>query len=352
MAEFSQAAVGWAARDDSGVLSPFNFSLREARGDDIILRVLYCGICHSDLSTIKNEWGSARYPLIPGHEIVGTVIKAGPGVRKFRINDKVGVGYMADSCLDCDSCNQDAENYCAKLVRSFNSKYTDGSTIYGGFSNFVIVKEHFGVRIPEGLPLERAAPLMCAGTTVYSPMRYFGFNEAGKHLGVVGLGGLGHLAVKFAKAFGMRVTVISTSPSKEKEATEVLGADSFLLSSVPEQLKAFTSTMDGILDTTSAIHQLPPLFSLLKVRGKLILLGGASKPLELPAFSIIQGGKILAGSCIGGIKETQEMIDFAAMHNITADVEVIGIDYVNKAMERLDKGDIRYRFVIDVANTI
>nr|CAD1826548.1 unnamed protein product [Ananas comosus var. bracteatus] len=308
-------ALGWAARDASGVLSPFSFSRRSGGEDDVTIKILYCGICHTDLHIIKNDWGNAAYPVVPGHEIVGIVTGVGSNVDKFKVGEKVGVGYMVDSCLSCDSCEQDYENYCDKVVNTSNGIFSDGTKTYGGFSDAIVVKER-------------------------------------KHLGVVGLGGLGHLAVKFGKAFGMKVTVISGSPSKEKEAIEHLGADSFLVSRNPEQMQAARSTMDGIIDTVSAFHPILPLISLLKVHGKMIMLGGPNKPLELYSYSLIQGGKMVAGSCIGGMKDTQEMIEFAGKHNITAEAEVVGMEYVNTAMDRLAAGDVRYRFVIDVANTL
>ncbi|XP_058081244.1 probable mannitol dehydrogenase isoform X2 [Magnolia sinica] len=312
--EHPRKAFGWAARDSSGVLSPFKFSRR--------------------------------------HEIVGIVTEVGPKVSKFKVGDKAGVGCLVGSCKSCSNCEQDLENYCLKLILTYNSTYHDGTMTYGGYSDMVVVNENFVIRFPESLPLEGGAPLLCAGITVYSPMRYFGLDEPGKHLGVVGLGGLGHVAVKFAKAFGLKVTVISTSPSKEKEAIERLGADSFLVSREPAQMQAAMGTMDGIIDTVSATHPIVPLLGLLKTNGKLVMVGVPEKPLEIPAFSMIFGRKTVAGSGIGGIKETQEMIDFAAKHNITADIEVIPMDYVNTAMERLAKADVRYRFVIDVGNTL
>ncbi|XP_072972884.1 probable cinnamyl alcohol dehydrogenase 9 [Typha angustifolia] len=350
--EQPQIALGLAAMDSSGVLSPFSFPLRAKTDDDIILRILYCGICRTDLSTIKNEWGNARYPVVPGHEIVGIIIEVGCNVQKFKVGEKAGVGYPISACLSCDNCNHDSENYCPKLVPSFNSFHSDGTKTYGGFSNMIIVNEHFAVRIPENLPCDKIAPLMCAGITVYNPMKHHGLNKPGMHLGVVGLGGLGHMAVKFGKAYGMKVTVISTSTSKRKEAIENLGAEAFLLSSNADQMKVAKGTMDGIIDTVSAVHEISPLIALLKTYGKLIMLGAPNKPVELPIFPLINGGKIVAGSMIGGMKDTQEMIDFAAEHNITAEVEVIGMNDVNVAMERLEKGDVRYRFVIDVAKNI
>ncbi|PON40954.1 Alcohol dehydrogenase superfamily, zinc-type [Parasponia andersonii] len=411
--EHPKKAFGWAARDSSGVLSPFHFSRRENGEKDVTFKVLYCGICHSDLHMVKNEWGTSTYPIVPGwlatmkedrhaervknggqilelspenhifgaifrwpdlgyrnfdscetggvsifsesssvHEIVGVVTEVGSKVEKFKVGDRVGVGCMVGSCRSCEICVDDLENYCPKMILTYGAKYYDGTTTYGGYSDIMVADEHFVVRIPDGLPLDAAAPLLCAGITVYSPLKYFGLDKPGLHVGIVGLGGLGHVAVKFAKALGAKVTVISTSPNKKKEAIEHLGADSFLVSRDQEQLKATTGTMDGIVDTVSAVHPLLPLIGLLRPHGKLVMVGAPEKPLEIPVFSLLLGRKIVGGSCIGGMKETQEMIDFAAKHNITADIEVIPIDYVNVAMERLLKADVRYRFVIDIANTL
>nr|ANQ45226.1 putative ADH [Catharanthus roseus] len=307
-------AFGWAARDTSGVLSPFNFSRR--------------------------------------HEIVGVATEVGCSVNKFKVGDKVGVGCMVGSCRSCQNCTNDLENYCSRMILTYNGVYHDGTPTYGGYSDNVVVDEHFVVQIPENMPLDAVAPLLCAGITTYSPLRYFGLDKPGMNVGVVGLGGLGHVAVKFAKAFGNKVTVISTSPHKKKEALEHLGADSFLVSTDADEMQAVIATLDGIIDTVSAVHTLFPLISLLKSHGKLIMVGAPDRPLELPIFPLLAGRKIVAGSGIGGMKETQEMVDFAAKHNITADIEVIPIDYINTAMDRLAKGDVKYRFVIDVGNTL
>ncbi|CAL5406006.1 unnamed protein product [Camellia sinensis] len=345
-------SFGWAARDHSGILSPFTFSRRATGAEDVRFKVLYCGICHTDLHRIKNDWGGSNYPLLPGHEVVGVVTEVGSKVQKFKIGDKVGVGCLVGACHSCDNCANDLENYCPKRVPTYNGTYHDGTTTYGGYSDHMVTNEHFVVRIPENIPLDAAAPLLCAGITTYSPLKYFELGKPGMHVGVVGLGGLGHVGVKFAKALGAKVTVISTSPNKKKEAIEHLGADSFLVSRDPDQMQAAMGTMDGILDTVSAVHPLMPLLGLLKSHGKLIMLGAPNKPLDLPAFPLLMGRKLVAGSAIGGLKETQEMIDFAAKHNITADIEIISMDYVNTAMERLEKVDVKYRFVIDVANTL
>ncbi|XP_021731089.1 probable mannitol dehydrogenase [Chenopodium quinoa] len=343
---------GWAARDESGILSPFYFSRRMTGEKDVRFKVMYCGICHTDLHFLKNHWGISSYPLIPGHEIVGVVTDIGTKVTKFKLGDKVGVGCMIGSCRTCESCAKNLENYCPKMILTYSGKDYDGTTTYGGYSNEMVADQHYVVRIPDDLPLDTSAPLLCAGITVYSALRYFELDERGKHLGVVGLGGLGHLAVKFAKAFGLKVTVISTSPSKCKEALERFGADLFLNSHDQDQLQAATSTMDGIIDTVSADHSIETLLHLLKSHGKLIVVGVPQKPLQVPIFTLLGGRKMIAGSGIGGMKETQEMLDFAAKHNIKADVEVIPMDYINTAMDRLSKGHVRYRFVVDVGNTL
>ncbi|XP_052168045.1 LOW QUALITY PROTEIN: probable cinnamyl alcohol dehydrogenase 8B [Oryza glaberrima] len=351
MEEHGKAAVGWAARDDSGVLSPYNFSRRAQKDDDVTIKVLYCGICHTDLHVVKNDWGNAMYPVVPGHEIVGVVTGAGAGVTKFKAGDTVGVGFFVGSCRTCDSCGKGYENYCPTMVITSNGKDYGGAATQGGFSDAIVVNEHYVLRVPAGLPLDGAAPLLCAGVTVYSPMVIHGLNAPGKHVGVVGLGGLGHVAVKFAKAFGMRVTVISTSPGKRREALEHLGADEFLVSRDAGQIAAAAGTMDGILNTVSAWHPVAPLFALMKPMAQMVFVGAPTRPLELPAYAIVPGGKGITGNCVGGIRDCQAMLDFAGEHGITAEVEVIKMDYVNTAMERLEKNDVRYRFVIDVAGS-
>nr|GMC67550.1 8-hydroxygeraniol dehydrogenase-like [Ipomoea batatas] len=340
---------GWAATDTSGHLSPFKFSRRETGEKDVQLKVLYCGVCHADLHQIKNEWGSTTYPIVPGHEIVGVVTEVGSKVEKFKVGDKVGVGAIIGSCRSCENCANDLEVYCDKLLVTYNDTET---VTYGGYSDIMVADEHFVVHWPENLPME-AAPLLCAGITTYSPLRYFGLDKPGMHIGVVGLGGLGHMAVKFAKAFGTKVMVISTSVGKKQEAIERFGVDSFLISNDPEQMQAAVGILDGIIDTVSVVHPILPLLSLLKTNGKLILVGAIEKPLELPVFPILTGGrKLVGGSATGGMKETQEMVNFSAKHNITPEVEIVPMDYVNTALDRLVKNDVKYRFVIDVGKTL
>ncbi|KAI9125196.1 hypothetical protein K1719_003812 [Acacia pycnantha] len=350
--EHPRKAFGWAARDPSDVLSPFNFSRRERGEKDVSFKVLFCGICHSDLHMIRNELGMSTYPLVPGHEIVGVVTEVGSEVEKFKVGDRVGMGGMAGSCRSCLECSDHLENHCSKLIFTCSGKNVDGTTTYGGFSDSMVADEHFVFHIPDSLSLHASAPLFCAGITVYSPLRYFGLDKSGLNIGVVGLGGLGHMAVKFAKAFGARVTVISTSPSKKEDAIEHLGVYSFLISHEQDQMQAENGTFDGIIDTVPVVHPLLPLLNLLKTRGKLVMLGAPKEPLQLPVIPLISGKKSICGSVVGGVKETEEMLEFAAKHKIEADVEVIPMSYVNTAMERLLKADIRYGFVIDILNTL
>ncbi|KAG0522924.1 hypothetical protein BDA96_07G079400 [Sorghum bicolor] len=347
-------AVGLAAHDASGHLAPLTITRRSTGDDDVAIKILFCGMCHSDLHSIKNEWGNAMYPMVPGHEIAGVVTEVGKNVTRFNPGDRVGVGCMVNSCQSCDGCAEGFENTCGGgIIFTYNSVDRDGTVTYGGYSSSVTVHERFVVRFPDGMPLDRGAPLLCAGITVYSPMKYHGLNKPGKHVGVLGLGGLGHVAVKLAKAaFGMKVTVISTSPGKKQEAMDRLGADAFVVSKDAEEMKAAASTMDGIINTVSANIPLAPFMSLLKPNGKMIMVGLPTKALEIPPFDLIMGNKTLAGSCIGGMRDTQEMLDVAAKHGVTADIELVDADYVNTAMERLAKADVRYRFVIDIGNTL
>uniref|UniRef100_A0AAU7PIU4 Cinnamyl alcohol dehydrogenase n=1 Tax=Asarum petelotii TaxID=2066497 RepID=A0AAU7PIU4_9MAGN len=340
---------GWAALDPSGKITPFTFKRRENGVEDVTIKILYCGMCHTDIHYIKNEWGNTIYPLVPGHEITGVITEVGSSVRDLKVGDKVGVGCLAASCLTCDFCKDSEENYCEKMQLTYNGTFWDGSITYGGYSKLLVANKRFVVRVPEGLPLDAAAPLLCAGITVFSPMKKYNMLRAGKKLGVVGLGGLGHVAVKFGKALGLHVTVISTSRSKEEEATNRLGADHFLLSSDPSQMKSGARTLDYIVDTVFASHSLGPILDLLKVRGTLVLLGAPDDPMELPSLPLLFGNRQVCGSLFGGMSETQEMMDFCGKHNITCDIELIKPDYINQALERLAMNDVRYRFVIDIA---
>lgn len=290
------------------------------------------------------------YPVVPGHEITGVITKVGSSVSEFKIGDRVGVGCLAASCLECEFCKGSEENYCDKVQFTYNGIFWDGSITYGGYSKMLVADHRYVVHVPESLPMDAAAPLLCAGITVYSPMIDNKLHKSGpKKIGVVGLGGLGHVAIKFGKAFGHHVTVISTSASKEKEARERLGADDFLISTNSEQMQSRTRTLDFILDTVAAHHSLGPILELLKVRGTLVLVGAPDKPVDLPSFPLIFGKRVIKGSIIGGMKETQEMMDFCGKHNITCDIEVVKPDQINEALDRLTKNDVKYRFVIDIA---
>ncbi|KAM3244830.1 hypothetical protein ACQJBY_056273 [Aegilops geniculata] len=287
--QHTRKAVGLAARDASGHLSPLAITRRSTRDDDVVIKILYCGICHSDLHSIKNEWKNARYPMVPGHEIAGEVTEVGKNVTKFKTGYRVGVGCMVNSCRTCESCNKGFENHCPGIIPTYNLVDLDGTITYGGYSSMVVVHELFVVRFPDTIPLDKGAPLLCAGITMYSPMKYHGLNVPGMHLGVLGLGGLGHVAVKFGKAFGMKVTVISSSPGKKQEALERLGADAFIVSKSAEEMKAAMSSMDGIINTVSANIPMAPLLRLLKPNGKMILVGLPEKPMEISSFALVAG---------------------------------------------------------------
>jgi cinnamyl-alcohol dehydrogenase len=338
---------GYAARDTSGHLTPFKFTRTPRGPGDVTFKVLFCGICHSDLHQMRNEWMTSKYPMVPGHEIIGTVTEVGSAVTNFKIGDTVGVGCMVSSCLKCDSCEKGLENYCEKIVWTYNSVYPDGAVTQGGYSTIMMADQRFVLHIPENLPKDAAAPLLCAGITVWSPMQYFGMNVKGARFGVVGLGGLGHMAVQFGKAFGMHVTIFSTSPKKEKEAREILGADDFVVSKDAEAMKAKAKSIDFIIDTVSAKHPMDDYLSLLKTNGKICLVGLPSS-MEITPVQLTAGRRLVAGSTIGGIKETAEMLEFCGKNNITCMVETLPISECNKALERLEKNDVKYRFVLDL----
>ncbi|KAG0626426.1 hypothetical protein M758_2G124900 [Ceratodon purpureus] len=339
---------GYAAKDKAGHLAPFKFTRKQAGPEDVTFKVLHCGVCHSDLHQIRNEWKNSKYPMVPGHEIIGTVTEVGSSVSKFKVGDTVGVGCMVLSCHQCDSCEKGLEQYCGKVVWSYNATYPDGAPTYGGYSTQMIADERFVLRIPDNLPKDAAAPLLCAGITVWSPMQYFGMNVKGARFGLVGLGGLGHMAVQFAKSFGMHVTIFSTSPNKEKEARELLGADDFVVSKDEEAMKAKAKSIDFIIDTVAAKHSLDPYIAALKTNGKMCLVGMPPESLEIMPATLTSGRKLVAGSAIGGIKETQEMLDYCGEHNITCMIENLPLSECNTAMERLEKNDVKYRFVLDI----
>ncbi|CAI9117042.1 OLC1v1018354C1 [Oldenlandia corymbosa var. corymbosa] len=350
----TQTVSGWAARDSSGKITPYVFKRRENGDDDVTIEILYCGMCHTDIHHAKNDWGITMYPLVPGHEITGIITKVGANVTKFKEGDKVGVGCLAATCLECEFCKESQENYCDKVQFTYNGIFWDGSITYGGYSKMLVADQRYVVHVPESLPMDAAAPLLCAGITVYSPMKDGGLLEkdsVAKRVGVIGLGGLGHVAVKFAKAFGHHVTVISTSPSKEQEARDRLGADDFVLSTQPKAMLAKKRTLDFIVDTVSAKHSLGPFLELLKVSGTLVVVGAPDKPMDLPSFPLIFGKRMVKGSLIGSMKETQEMLELCGKHNITCDIEVVQTDEINEALDRLAKNDVKYRFVIDIAGS-
>jgi len=325
---------------------------RETTEHDVQIEILYCGICHSDLHTVRDEWSSimpTTYPCVPGHEIVGKVTKVGSAVTGFKPGDMVGVGCMVDSDQCCTHCHADVEQFCPDAVFTYNSpdKHLGGVT-YGGYSESIVVDEKFVLRVPENLDIAGVAPLLCAGITTYSPIRRWG-DIKGKKVGIVGLGGLGHMGVKFARAFGAHVVVFTTSQGKKEDALR-LGAHEVIISTNPEEMQKHAGTFDFILDTVSAEHDINAYLNMLGLDGNMTLVGAPEKPLSVSAFALIFGRKSLSGSLIGGIRETQEMLDFCGAHNITADVEVIPIQKVNEAYERMVKSDVKYRFSIDMAS--
>lgn len=341
---------GYAAQSATTPLSSFSFERREVGANDVQFEILYCGVCHSDLHQVRNEWKGTVYPIVPGHEIVGRVTKVGSAVKKFKIADLVCVGCLVDSCRDCDSCKKGLEQFCRNgATGTYNAKdKRNGGITYGGYSKQIVVDENFVLKISENLPLKGVAPLLCAGITTYSPLRHWKVGK-GHKVAVVGLGGLGHMAVKFAASFGAEVTMLSTSPEKEKDARH-LGAHHFALTKDAEQLKLLNSKFDFIIDTVSAPHNYNSYLKLLNVNGVMICVGVPPTPAEILGFNLLKNRRSIAGSSIGGIAETQEMLDYCAKHGIIADVEVIPIDYINTAYERMLAGDVKYRFVIDLAS--
>ncbi|XP_042475293.1 probable cinnamyl alcohol dehydrogenase 1 [Macadamia integrifolia] len=346
--EKGRTTTGWAARDPSGILSPYTYTLRNTGPEDVFIKVICCGICHSDLHQIKNDLGMSNYPMVPGHEVVGEVMEVGSDVNKFKVGDCVGVGCLVGCCRQCSPCKSNIEQYCNKKIWSYNDVYSDGKPTQGGFAGAMVVDQKFVVKIPEGMAPEQAAPLLCAGLTAYSPLRHFGYNRSGVRGGILGLGGVGHMGVVIAKAMGHHITVISSSEKKREEAMEHLGADAYLVSSDTEGMQAVADSLDYIMDTVPVVHPLEPYLSLLKVDGKLILTGVISSPLQFVSPVVMLGRKSITGSFIGSMDETAEMLAFCEEKGLTSIIEVVKMDYVNKAMERLEKNDVRYRFVVDV----
>lgn len=342
------AAKGYAAQTPTTDLAPWNFERREMKPNDVQIKIAYCGVCHSDLHQIKNDWFPGIFPMVPGHEIVGTIVKVGDLVTKFKQGELAGVGCMVDSCRTCDNCKEGIEQYCENgNVGTYNGMGKDGVPTYGGYSDNIVVHEDFVLHISDKLSLPAVAPLLCAGITTYSPLRHWKVGK-GHKLAVLGLGGLGHMAVKFGVAFGAEVTVLSTSASKE-EAAKALGAHHFIVTKDAAQVKSVKNSFDFILDTVSAEHDMNMYVSLLKTNGIHICVGAPSTPHSINVFGLLGGRKSVAGSGIGGIAETQEMLDFCTEHNIVSDIEIIDIKDITASYARMEKGDVRYRFVIDIA---
>jgi len=349
----SYSAKAYAASGAQTKLAPFSIPRRVPKPKDVQIQILYCGVCHSDVHQVRDEWQNVMptvYPCVPGHEIVGRVVKTGTAVKKFKEGDIAAVGCMVGSCGVCANCLAGEEQFCdAVPTFTYNSEDKDlGGVTYGGYSDSIVVNEAFALRVSEKLALAGAAPLLCAGITTYSPLRHWKVRE-GQKVGVVGLGGLGHMAVKFANAFGARVVLFTTSPDKTEDALRV-GAHEVVLSKSASEMQKHLASFDFILDTVSAVHDVNAYLDLLKREGTLTLVGAPETPIPIGVFSLLFRRRQLAGSIIGGIRETQEMLDFCADHGITADVEVIRIQQINEAYERLLKGDVKYRFVIDTAS--
>jgi uncharacterized zinc-type alcohol dehydrogenase-like protein len=339
----------YAAASASAPLAAWAFDRREPREHDVLIDIKYCGICHSDIHQARDEWGGSIFPMVPGHEIAGVVAAVGNRVTKYKPGDRVGVGCFVDSDRTCPECRRGLEQYCANgLVLTYNSKEHDGTPTMGGYSERIVVDENYVLRIPDSLPLDGAAPLLCAGITLYSPLMHWQAGP-GKKVAIVGLGGLGHMGVKLAHAMGGEVTVLSQSLKKQEDARR-LGADHYFATSEPGTFTSLARSFDLIINTVSADIDWNQYLGLLKVDGPMVLVGVPEKPVPMQAFSLIMGRRSLAGSAIGGIRETQEMLDFCGLHNITSDIEVIPIQQVNHAYERVLRSDVRYRFVIDIGS--
>ncbi|MDB4951644.1 MAG: alcohol dehydrogenase [Gemmatimonadetes bacterium] len=343
--------AGYAAASGTTPLAPFSFDRRDPGAYDVQIEILFCGVCHSDLHTARAEWGGTMFPIVPGHEIVGRVVRVGDHVGTFREGDLVGVGCMVDSCQSCSACAEGEEQYCEKgMVGTYNGiEKETGSPTRGGYSERIVVNEKFVLRIPDGMDPAGAAPLLCAGITTYSPLRHWKVGP-GQKVGVVGLGGLGHMGVKLAHAMGAHVVLFTTSPDKRDDALR-LGADEVVVSKDEEAMAAHAGTFHFILNTVAAAHNLDAFLTLLRRDGTMTLVGAPAHPHPSPGvFNLIMQRRSLAGSLIGGIAETQEMLDFCAAHGIVSDIEIIPIQQINEAYDRMEKGDVRYRFVIDLAS--
>jgi len=339
---------GYAVKSPASAFEPFDFSRRDIGPYDVHIQILFCGICHSDIHQAKDEWGGSIYPMVPGHEIVGKIVNVGNKVSKFKIDDIAGVGCFVDSCGNCHNCQQSEQQFCeGHLSLTYNGTEKDLKTpTYGGYSNHIVVNENYVLRISSKLTLANTAPLLCAGITTYSPLKRF-HTGPGKRVGIVGLGGLGHMGVKLASSMGAEVSLLSTSPSKENDAKK-LGATHFILTTNPQNLEKYTQYFDLLLVTISAKYDINQYLNLLRTKGTMVVVGVPEHELSLKPFALIGGNKQIAGSLIGGISETQEMLDYCAEKNITSDVEIIPIQNIDLAYQRILKSDIRYRFVIDL----
>lgn len=338
---------GYAAHSGKAPLAPYTFERREPRANDVVIEIKYCGICHSDIHTVRDEWGAKTYPLIPGHEIAGVVTRVGAGVTKHKVGDVVGVGCLVDSCRECSPCKDHLEQFCEKgMIGTYGSTDKDGTMTQGGYSSQIVVDQDFVLRMPKNLPLDAAAPLLCAGITLYSPLVHWKAGP-GKKVAIIGMGGLGHMGVKIAAALGAEVTVLSQTLSKQEDGKR-LGAKHFYATSDKETFKKLGGHFDLIINTVSANLDWNQYLGLLKHDGTMVVVGIPEKEVPVNAFSIVMGRRSLAGSLIGGIKETQEMLDFCGKHNITCDIELIPVSKINEAYERVIKSDVRYRFVIDM----
>ena len=344
------SAKSYAAYDDASPMKPYELTRRDPGPADVVIDIHFCGICHTDLHFTKNELGFSRYPLVPGHEIAGVVESVGSAVTKFAVGDRVGVGCLVNTCRTCANCGEGLEQYCPNMVMTYASDDRDGTMTQGGYSTKVVVNEDFVLHIPSSLPLDGAAPLLCAGITTYSPLKEWNV-QPGTRVAVIGLGGLGHMAVKLAAAMGAVVTVISTSDRKREDANR-LGASAFLISKNEEEMTAAAGSFDLILNTVSAATEVNAHMALLARDGTMVMLGVVTEPMSVSSLPLIFGRKRLAGSLIGGLAETQEMLDFCGEHGIVSDIEVISADQINVAFERILKSDVRYRFVIDVKTMI
>jgi len=340
---------GYAAPAVNAPLAPYSFERRELREHDVAIDIHFCGICHSDIHQVRDEWGGSIFPMVPGHEIAGIVTSVGSKVKKYKVGDKVGVGCFVDSCRHCGQCTKGLEQYCTEgLVLTYNGREHDGTPTMGGYSDRIVVDENYVLRLPENLPLDACAPLLCAGITLYSPLKHWHAGP-GKKVAIIGLGGLGHMGVKLAHALGAKVTVLSQSLRKQEDGKR-LGADHFYATSDPETFKKLKGSFDLIINTVSAKMDWNLYLDLLKVDGSFVVVGVPEEQVPMGAFSLILGRRSVAGSAIGGIRETQEMLDFCGKHGIVSDIEKIPIQKVNEAYERVLKSDVRYRFVIDIAS--